>query len=38
MYEYMSTEEIIATMTDTEWFNLMAECYADEMAAAYEEI
>ena len=38
MYEYMSTEEIIATMTDAEWFDLMADCYADEMAAACEEI
>lgn len=31
MYEYMATEEIIYTMTDEEWFDLMVDCYIDEM-------
>lgn len=36
MYEYMSIEEIVTTMTDSEWFDLMADCYADELAACEE--
>lgn len=35
---YTSTEEYLATMTDAEWFDLMTDCYADEMAEASEEI
>lgn len=37
MREYMSIEEYVETMTDAEWLDLMADCYADELAA-YEEI
>lgn len=36
MREYMSIEEYVATMTDAEWFDLMADCYADEMASCEE--
>lgn len=36
MREYMSIEEYVETMTDAEWFDLMADCYADEMAACEE--
>jgi len=36
MFEYMSIEEYVTTMTDAEWFDLMADCYADEMAASEE--
>lgn len=32
MYEYMSVEEIIATMSEQEMIDLMMECYVDEMA------
>lgn len=35
---YTSTEEYLATMTDTEWFDLMADCFADEIAEASKEI
>jgi len=38
MREYMSIEEYITTMTDEEWFDLMTDYYADEMAEASEEI
>ena len=31
MYEYMAMEEIIYTMDKEEWFDLMADCYIDEM-------
>lgn len=34
---YTSTEEYLAIMTDVEWFDLMADCYADEMAKVNEE-
>lgn len=36
MREYMSIEEYVEAMTDAEWFDLMADCYADEMAACEE--
>ena len=36
MGEYMSIEEYITTMPSEEWFDLMADCYADEMAACEE--
>lgn len=32
MFEYMTVEEITATMADKEWFDLMTECYIDEIA------
>lgn len=32
-YEYMSFEEIIVTMTDEEWNDLMTDCYIDDAAA-----
>ena len=36
MREYMSIEEYVTTMTNEEGFDLMADCYADEMAACEE--
>ena len=30
----MSVEEIVETMTYEEWADLMADCYADELAEA----
>lgn len=36
MREYMNIEEYVETMTDAEWFDLMVDCYADEMAACEE--
>lgn len=35
-YEYMTTEEIAATMTDAEWFDLMVDAHIDEWAAEWE--
>lgn len=31
MYEYMTVEEIIYTMDEEKWFDLMTDCYIDEM-------
>ena len=32
MFEYMTVEEIVETMTDEELFDLMTECFVDEVA------
>ena len=32
-YEYMTIDEIIATMPETEWFELMTDCYIDAVFA-----
>lgn len=31
MLEYMTVEEIVETMTYEEWFDLMIECYEEEI-------
>lgn len=36
MFEYMTIEEIVATITDEEWFDLMTECYIDEIVEEEE--
>lgn len=36
MFKYMTIEEITTTMTDAEWFDLMTECYIDEIAEEEE--
>lgn len=32
MYEYMTIDKIIATMPETEWFELLTDCYIDEIS------
>lgn len=36
MRDYMNIEEYITTMTDEEWFDLMADCFSDDMADAID--